>query len=76
MKIKISKENNEIIGKIINDDNTEKDFSNLEVIDFLYKNDGGIEFIFEETVSENEQNKINEFYRLIKSKVSETKKEN
>ena len=76
MKIKISKENNEIIGKKINDDNTEKDFSNLEVIDFLYKNDGGIEFIFEETVSENEQNKINEFYRLIKSKVSETKKEN
>ncbi len=73
MKIKMNKNDKEIIAKIINGD-SEKDFSNLEMIDYLYKNDDDIHLVFDESFTEDEKNKINDLFDKIKQIVNESKK--
>lgn len=76
MKIKMIKDENGITTKIIDDNNVEKDFSNLEMIDYLYKKGSEVLLDFDKSISNEEQYKIKELFDEIKKKVSEAKKEN
>lgn len=76
MKIKMIKDENGITAKIIDDNNVEKDFSNLEMIDCLYKKGSEVLLDFDKSISNEEQYKIKELFDEIKKKVSEAKKEN
>ena len=69
MRIKMIKDENGITAKIIDDNNVEKDFSNLEMIDCLYKKGS-------EVLLDFDKYKIKELFDEIKKKVSEAKKEN
>ena len=76
MKIKMIKDENGITAKIIDDNNVEKDFSNLEMIDCLYKKGSEVLLDFDKSIPNEEQYKIKELFDEIKKKVSEAKKEN
>ena len=76
MKIKMIKDENGITAKIIDDNNVEKDFSNLEMIDCLYEKGSEVLLDFDKSISNEEQYKIKELFDEIKKKVSEAKKEN
>ena len=60
-----------IVAKIV-DKGKEKEFSNLEMIDFLYKNSEDIIFEYD-SLSQEEQAKIADLYSKIKSKIAEAK---
>lgn len=72
MKIKIYKKDNEIIGKIVEVDGKEVDFSNLKMIDALYKDSEKVELEFN-GLSDIEKNKINILFDKINKKVTEAK---
>lgn len=72
MKLIIKKENDEIITKI-KYKNEEEEFSNLKLIDYLYKNnEPQIQFEFD-NISPEEQAKIKLLYEEIKRSVNEYK---
>ena len=72
MKIKIYKKDNEIIGKIVEVDGKEVDFSNLKMIDALYKGNEKVELEFN-GLSDIEKNKIIILFDKINKKVTEAK---
>lgn len=72
MKIKIAKTDNGIVAKIINN-GKENEFSNLEMIDFLYNTNEDIEFDYD-SVTDEEQKKITDLYNKIKAKIESAKK--
>jgi len=72
MKIKIFKGNG-IEAKRICDNNVEKDFSNLEMIDNLYQGEH-IELDFEDNITSEEKEKINQLFEdIAKISKNETK---
>ena len=73
MKIKMYKTDDGIIAKII-DNEKELEFSNLDMIDYLYKTNTDIEFEYD-NISEEEKTKIVDLYNKIKAKVLEIKNE-
>ncbi|MDY3761436.1 MAG: hypothetical protein SO106_00395 [Candidatus Onthovivens sp.] len=73
MKIKMYKTDDGIIAKII-DNEKELEFSNLDMIDYLYKTNTDIEFEYDD-ISEEEKTKIVDLYNKIKAKVLEIKNE-
>ncbi len=73
MKIKMYKTDDGIIAKII-DNGKELEFSNLDMIDYLYKTNTDIEFEYD-NISEEEKTKIVDLYNKIKAKVSKIKNE-
>lgn len=75
MKIRICKKDNELVGKIIEIGDKEVDFSNLKMIDALYKNNDEVKLEFD-GLSDNEKNKIVTFFDKIKQKVNELKTPN
>lgn len=75
MKIRICKKDNELVGKIIEIGDKEVDFSNLKMIDALYKNNDEVKLEFD-GLSDNEKNKIETFFNKIKQKVNELKTSN
>ena len=72
MKIKIYKKDNEIIGKIVEKDGKEVDFSNLKMIDTLYKGSEKVELKFD-GLTDIEKNKINALFDKINKKIIEAK---
>ena len=76
MKIKMTKNENAITAKIIDDNNVEKDFSNFAMIDYLYKNNKDINFEFDDSFSKDEKEKINKLFDTIKEKIKKDKNEN
>ncbi len=73
MKLIIKKENDEIITKIKYKNEEEEEFSNLKLIDYLYKNnEPQIQFEFD-NISPEEQAKIKLLYEEIKRSVNEYK---
>ncbi len=72
MKIKICKADNEIVGKIIEKDGKELDFSNLKMIDVLYRNNEDVELEFD-GLSEIEKSKINGLFDKISKKINDAK---
>ena len=73
MKITMYKTDDGIIAKII-DNEKELEFSNLDMIDYLYKTNTDIEFEYDD-ISEEEKTKIVDLYNKIKAKVLEIKNE-
>lgn len=72
MKLVVKKDKEEIITKILYEDGKEEEFSNLKMIDFLYRNDCEIEFDFVGVLPEEEE-KINSLYEEIKSVIKNNK---
>jgi len=74
MKLIVKKENDEIITKIkYKNEEKEEEFSNLKLIDYLYKNnEPQIQFEFD-NISSEEQAKIKLLYEEIKRSVNEYK---
>ena len=72
MKLVVKKDKEEIITKILYEDGKEDEFSNLKMIDFLYRNDCEIEFDFVGVLPE-EQVKINSLYEEIKNAIKDNK---
>ena len=73
MKIKMYKTDDGIIAKII-DNEKELEFSNLDMIDYLYKTNTDIEFEYDD-ITKEEKTKIVDLYNKIKAKVLEIKNE-
>ena len=66
MKLYILKDKDQIITKIINENGESEEFSNLKMIDYLYENKGvKIELKFDDSVSIEEQDKINSLFEEI-----------
>lgn len=75
MKIKIFKKDDEIVGKIIMASGNEIDFSNLKMIDTLYKCTEEVELEFY-GLSDIEKSKIENLFDKIKQKINESKNSN
>ncbi len=74
MKIKLAKKDDEIITKILIDENKEVDFKNLIMIDYLYNNkDKKIEFDFDDSINNDEKNKILKLFKDIESIINDNK---
>ena len=73
MKLKIIKNDNEMMGKLIYSDGKEVEFSNLKMIDFLYKSSEKVEFEFHGTTNE-EETKIRNLFNKIYQKAVEEKR--
>ena len=66
MKLLISKNDNDIVTKISQENGDIHDFTNLELIDYLYySEDKTVEFEFEESVSNEEREKITKLFDEI-----------
>lgn len=72
MKIVVKKDKEEIITKILYEDGKEEEFSNLKMIDFLYRNECEINFEFIDVLPEEEE-KINSLYEEIKKAIKDNK---
>lgn len=75
MKIKIYKKDDELVGKVIEKDEKEIDFSNLMMIDALYSHNEEVELEFE-GLSDTEKTKIKSLFEKIKKIVAESKTSN
>ena len=75
MKIKIYKKDNELVGKVIEKDEKEIDFSNLIMIDALYNNNEEVQLEFE-GLTDTEKTKIKSLFEKIKKRVAESKMPN
>ena len=75
MKIKIYKKDNELVGKVIEKGEKEIDFSNLMMIDALYKHNEEVQLEFE-GLSDTEKTKIKSLFEKIKKIVAESKTSN
>lgn len=74
MKIKLTKKDDEIITKISIDENKEVDFKNLIMIDYLYNNkDKKIEFDFDNSINNDEKNKILKLFKDIETIINDNK---
>ena len=66
MKLLISKNDNDIVTKISQESGDIHDFTNLELIDYLYySKDKTVEFEFDESVSNDEREKIKKLFDEI-----------
>lgn len=65
MKIKITKSDNGIEAKIIDSDGTAKEFSNLEMINAVYRNEE-ISFEYSNDIDKEEKDKIESLFSEIK----------
>ena len=75
MKIKIYKKDNELVGKVIEKDEKEIAFSNLMMIDALYKHNEEVQLEFE-GLSDTEKTKIKSLFEKIEKRVAESKMPN
>ena len=75
MKIKIYKKENELIGKIVEVGDKEIDFTNLTMIDALYKCNEEVKLEFD-GLSDIEKSKIENLFKKIEQRVTESKTSN